>query len=116
MDHQIQDIEHKLTTRAINTLHARGVRTLVVGDVRDIRVGYDKGAVQNQRLHQARSARHGTTSATRLGSVAGSCRLPRTRPTLARSAPSVVHARSHGAASIGALPVALRPIVMSWDR
>ncbi len=53
IDHQIRDIEHKLSTRAITTLHARGVRTLVVGDVRDIRVGNDKGVVHNQRLHQA---------------------------------------------------------------
>jgi putative transposase len=53
LDNQIRDIEHKLTTFAINTLHERGVRKLVVGDVRDIRVGYDHGKVQNQRMHQA---------------------------------------------------------------
>jgi putative transposase len=53
LDHQCRDIEHKLSTRAITTLHARGVRILVVGDVRDIRVGNDKGVVHNQRLHQA---------------------------------------------------------------
>lgn len=57
LDNQIKDIEHKLTTAAINTLHERGVRTLVIGDVRDIRVGYDKGRVQNQRMHQAPTGR-----------------------------------------------------------
>lgn len=53
LDNQIRDIEHKLTTAAIKALHDAGVRKLVVGDVRDIRVGYDCGKVQNQRLHQA---------------------------------------------------------------
>lgn len=53
LDNQIRDIEHKLTTAAINTLHERGVGTLVIGDLRDIRVDYDKGKVQNQRMHQA---------------------------------------------------------------
>lgn len=53
LDNQIRDIEHKLTTAAINTLHERGVGTLVIGDLRDIRVDYDKGKVQNQRVHQA---------------------------------------------------------------
>jgi putative transposase len=53
LDNQIRDIEHKLTTAGIKTLHDAGVRKLVIGDVRDIRVGYDRGKVQNQRLHQA---------------------------------------------------------------
>jgi putative transposase len=53
LDNQIRDIEHKLTTAGIQALHERGVRKLVFGDVRDIRVGYDCGKVQNQRLHQA---------------------------------------------------------------
>ncbi len=68
LDHQIRDIEHKLSTMAITTLHARGVRTLVVGDVRDIRVGNDKGVVHNQRLHQAPlgRARHYLTYKARL--------------------------------------------------
>lgn len=57
LDNQIRDIEHKLTSAAINTLHERGVRTLVVGDLRDIRIGYDKGKVQNQRMHQAPTGR-----------------------------------------------------------
>jgi putative transposase len=53
IDNQIRDIEHKLTAAGIQTLHERGVRKLVIGDVRDIRVGNDCGTVQNQRLHQA---------------------------------------------------------------
>ncbi len=53
LDNQIRDIEHKLTTAGIKALHDAGVRKLVIGDVRDIRVGYDCGRVQNQRLHQA---------------------------------------------------------------
>lgn len=53
IDNQIRDIEHKLTTAGIQTLHERGVRKLVIGDVRDIRVGNNCGKVQNQRLHQA---------------------------------------------------------------
>jgi putative transposase len=51
--HQIRDIEHKLTRAAIEALEERGVGTLVIGDVRDLRIGYEKGKVQNQRLHQA---------------------------------------------------------------
>jgi len=57
LNNQIRDIEHKLTTCAINTLHERGVRKLVIGDLRDIRIGYDKGKVQNQRMHQAPTGR-----------------------------------------------------------
>lgn len=53
LNNQIRDIEHKLSTAAINTLHERGVGTLAIGDMRNIRVDYDKGKVQNQRMHQA---------------------------------------------------------------
>ena len=52
LKHQIRDIEHKQTSRLITTLHARGVQTLVIGDVRDIRQDNDKGAVANQKIHQ----------------------------------------------------------------
>jgi putative transposase len=70
IDHQIRDIEHKLTTAGINTLKERGVGTLAIGDMRDIRTGYDKGAVQNQRIHQApigRFRQYLTYKAERLG-------------------------------------------------
>jgi putative transposase len=52
LKHQIQDIEHKLTSRLINTLHREGVEKLVIGDVRTIRYGLDKGSTTNQKLHQ----------------------------------------------------------------
>jgi putative transposase len=57
LNNQIRDIEHKLTSAAINVLHERGARTLVIGDLRDIRVGKDWGKVQNQRMHQAPTGR-----------------------------------------------------------
>jgi len=53
LDNQIRDIEHKLTAAGIKALHEAGVRKLVFGDLRGFRVGYDKGRVQNQRMHQA---------------------------------------------------------------
>ena len=34
LTHQIQDIEHKLTSYLVNTLHREGVEKLVIGDVR----------------------------------------------------------------------------------
>jgi putative transposase len=37
LKHQIKDVLHKQTSRLITTLHARGVQTQVIGDVRDIR-------------------------------------------------------------------------------
>ncbi len=70
LDNQIRDIEHKLTTAAINTLQERGVGTLAIGDLRDIRIDYDKGKVQNQRMHQApigRFRQYLTYKAERLG-------------------------------------------------
>lgn len=50
--HQIKDIEHKQTSRLITTLHGQGVRTLVIGDVRDIRRDNDVGSTNNQKIHQ----------------------------------------------------------------
>lgn len=52
LTHQIQDIEHKLTSSLVNTLHREGVEKLVIGDVRTIRQGLDKGSKTNQKLHQ----------------------------------------------------------------
>jgi putative transposase len=49
---QIKDIEHQQTTRLITTLHQAGVRTVVIGDVRDIRQGNDVGSTNNQKIHQ----------------------------------------------------------------
>jgi putative transposase len=70
LKHQIQDIEHKLTSYLVNTLHREGVEKLVIGDVRTIRHGLDKGSKSNQKLHQWSfgSIRHKLTyKAERLG-------------------------------------------------
>lgn len=60
---QIRDIEHKQTTRMLSTLHRRGVQTVVMGDVRDLRQHVDYGKVANQKIHQmpAGSIRHKLT-------------------------------------------------------
>jgi putative transposase len=47
-----RDIEHQQTTRLITTLYQAGVRTVVIGDVRDIRQNLDVGSTTNQKLHQ----------------------------------------------------------------
>jgi putative transposase len=70
LTHQIQDIEHKQTSSLVNTLHREGVEKLVIGDVRTIRQGLDKGSKTNQKLHQWSfgSVRHKLTyKAARLG-------------------------------------------------
>jgi IS605 OrfB family transposase len=63
-------IEHKQTSSLVNTLHREGVEKLVIGDVREIRHGLDKGSTTNQKLHQWSfgSVRHKLTyKATHLG-------------------------------------------------
>ncbi len=52
IEQQIREIEHKQTTHLITTLHAAGVQTLVIGDVREIRQGNDVGSTNNQKIHQ----------------------------------------------------------------
>jgi putative transposase len=52
IEHQIRDIEHQQTTKLITTLQQAGVRTVVIGDVRNIRQGNDLGSTSNQKLHQ----------------------------------------------------------------
>jgi putative transposase len=52
LNHQIRDILHKQTTALISTLHASGVQTVVIGDVRNIRQGLDLGRKANQKVHQ----------------------------------------------------------------
>ena len=49
---QIKDIEHKLTSKAVSMLQKRGIQTLVIGDVRDIRKSIEFGKKANQKLHQ----------------------------------------------------------------
>ena len=70
LKHQIPDIEHKLTSYLVNTLHREGVEKLVIGDVRTIRQNLDVGSTTNQKLHQWSfgSIRHKLTfKAERLG-------------------------------------------------
>ncbi len=52
LDNQTRDILHKQTTHLVSTLHERGVQTIVIGDVRDIRHDLDYGKKANQKLHQ----------------------------------------------------------------
>lgn len=52
LKNQIQDIEHKLTSRAVSVLKKRSIQTLVIGDVRDIRKNINYGSKANQKLHQ----------------------------------------------------------------
>ena len=56
IEHQIQDIEHQQTSKLITTLFDAGVRTLVIGDVRNIRQGNDVGHANNQKIQCAASA------------------------------------------------------------
>src|SRR5712691_3693099 len=49
---KLKNIEHKQSSRLISTLHANGVQTVVIGDVRDIRQDLDVGSKNNQKLHQ----------------------------------------------------------------
>jgi putative transposase len=52
LNNQIKDILHKQTTHIVSTLKEKGVHTLVVGDLRDIRDSIDYGKKANQKLHQ----------------------------------------------------------------
>jgi putative transposase len=50
--HQLRDALHKLSSTLVSTLHKRGVQTVVIGDIRDIRKRTECGHAANQRLHQ----------------------------------------------------------------
>ena len=52
LDHQIREILHKQTSALVSTLLERGVQTVVMGDVRDLRQRVDYGPAANQRIHQ----------------------------------------------------------------
>jgi putative transposase len=52
IEHQIKEIEHRQTTCLITALYNGGVRTLVIGDVRDLRQQTDVGHTNNQKIHQ----------------------------------------------------------------
>lgn len=52
LKNQIKDILHKTTSLIVSTLKSKGVQTLVICDVRDIRQNLDYGKKFNQKLHQ----------------------------------------------------------------
>lgn len=52
INNQVRDILHKQTTKLVSTLWERGVQTVVIGDVREIRRDLDYGAKANQKVHQ----------------------------------------------------------------
>lgn len=58
LNDQIRDISHKLSSHAVSTLHARGVHTLVIGDVRDLRQDLNYGKKANQKIHQWLAGTH----------------------------------------------------------
>jgi putative transposase len=49
---QITDLLHKMSTRLVEALHERGVSTIALGDVRQIRSDLNYGSTVNQKLHQ----------------------------------------------------------------
>ena len=51
IERKVNDILHKQTTHIVSTLQHRGVQTLVIGDIRNIRKAIDYGAKANQKLH-----------------------------------------------------------------
>ncbi len=52
LDNQINDITHKQTSFLVSMLYSVGVQTLVIGDIRDIRLNNDLGHKVNQKIHQ----------------------------------------------------------------
>ena len=52
LDNQIKDILHKQTTEIVRTMKTDGVRTVGIGDLRDLRKNVDYGRHANQRIHQ----------------------------------------------------------------
>lgn len=49
---RIDDLLHKLSTRLVEELWAKGAQKIVFGDITGIRQGLDYGADMNRRLHQ----------------------------------------------------------------
>ena len=52
LDNQIKDILHKQTTKLVCTLRKENVKTVAIGDVRNLRHNVDYGNHSNQRIHQ----------------------------------------------------------------
>jgi putative transposase len=52
LNNQIKDVLHKQTTAIVRTMKTDGVRTVGIGDLRELRQDVDYGAHANQRIHQ----------------------------------------------------------------
>ena len=52
LDNQIKDALHKQTTKFVKYCQAKGMGTIVLGDLRGIRKRMDYGKKRNQKLHQ----------------------------------------------------------------
>ena len=52
LDNQINDILHKQTTKLVSVLNQEGVKTVAIGDLRDLRQNVDYGKRANQKIHQ----------------------------------------------------------------
>lgn len=52
LDNQIKDILHKQTTKLVSILKQEGVKTVAIGDVRNLRQNVDYGKRANQKIHQ----------------------------------------------------------------
>jgi putative transposase len=52
LDNQIKDILHKQTTKLVFALKKEGVKTVAIGDVRNLRQNVDYGRLANQKIHQ----------------------------------------------------------------
>jgi IS605 OrfB family transposase len=64
LNNQIRDIQHKQTTKLVSTLNDRGVQTVVIGDIRDIRKSVNCDKKANPKIHQIL---HGPVRKTYLG-------------------------------------------------
>ena len=55
LNNQVRDILHKQTTHLVSTLYNDGVDTVVIGDLRNVRINNDCGRKNNQKIHQMHS-------------------------------------------------------------
>lgn len=52
LNNQLKDIQHKQTTKLVSTFKDTKVQTVVIGDIRNIRLSVDYGKKANQKIHQ----------------------------------------------------------------
>jgi putative transposase len=57
LNNQINDILHKQTTKLVHAITTDGVRTVGIGDLRNLRQNVDYGKKANQKIHQMPSGR-----------------------------------------------------------